>query len=254
MVQKLKSKNINDSYFDGYYKEIWRAVIPDELTVKEVDFMEQYFNLKQGSKILDIMCGYGRHAFALAKKGIFVTAVDNLPDYVNEIKKIAEQEQLPVTALETDVLHYETKDFFDLAICMGNSLNFFDADDTMKLMSTIFSHLKPGGHLLINSWSLTEIVAKHFIDRGWREAAGLKFLIESKFLFHPTRVETEHTIISPGGDTERKTGIDYIFSISEIETMLNKAGFILKEIYSIPGKKKFTLGEPRAYIVAEKTN
>jgi len=26
----------------------------------------------------------------------------------------------------------------------------------------------------------------------------------------------------------------------------------MKEIYSIPGRKKFTLGDPRAYIVAEK--
>ena len=254
MIQQPNSENINNSYFDGYYKDIWRAVIPDELTVKEVDFMQQYFNLKSGDKVLDIMCGYGRHAFALAKKGMLVTAVDNLADYINEIKKTAEQERLFINAEETDIINYEIKDFFDLAICMGNSLNFFDADDTTKLMRTVSGHLKPGGHFLINSWSLTEIVAKHFIERGWRETAGLKFLTESKFLFHPTRVETEHTIISPAGDTETKTGIDYIFSISEIETMLNKAGFILKEVYSIPGKKKFTLGEPRAYIVAEKVN
>jgi hypothetical protein len=26
----------------------------------------------------------------------------------------------------------------------------------------------------------------------------------------------------------------------------------MKEIWSVPGKKKFTLGEPRIYIVAEK--
>ena len=44
--------NINDTYFDGYYKDIWRSIIPAELTVKEVDFMLSYFNLKQGSKVL----------------------------------------------------------------------------------------------------------------------------------------------------------------------------------------------------------
>ena len=49
-----------------------------------------------------------------------------------------------------------------------------------------------------------------------------------------------------------KTGIDFIFSISEMEEMLSKTGFQLKEIYSIPGKKQFEVGEPRAYIVAEK--
>jgi hypothetical protein len=51
---------------------------------------------------------------------------------------------------------------------------------------------------------------------------------------------------------EKKKAVDYIFSVAEMEAMLNKAGFILNEVYSIPGRKKFTLGEPRAYIVAEK--
>jgi len=34
--------------------------------------------------------------------------------------------------------------------------------------------------------------------------------------------------------------------------MLQFAGFALKEVYSIPGRKKFTVGEPRAYLVAQK--
>ena len=62
--------NINDTFFDGHYKEIWKTLIPDELTVKEVDFMVPHFGLQPGSKVLDLMCGYGRHAIALAKKGI----------------------------------------------------------------------------------------------------------------------------------------------------------------------------------------
>jgi len=40
--------------------------------------------------------------------------------------------------------------------------------------------------------------------------------------------------------------------INELATMLNKTGLSLKEVYSIPGKKQFTLGDPRAYIIAEK--
>jgi hypothetical protein len=47
--------------------------------------------------------------------------------------------------------------------------------------------------------------------------------------------------------------VDYIFSINELESMMGRAGLRLKEIYSIPGRKKFTLGEPRAYLVAQKS-
>ena len=244
--------NINDTFFDGYYKEIWRTIIPDELTVKEVDFMLPYFNLQPGSKVLDLMCGYGRHSISLARKGISVVAVDNLGDYTNEISETADKEQLSLKVLNADVINCTMDDVFDLAICMGNSLNFFNSADIAKLFNNISATLKPGGHLLINSWSLAEIVYTNFKEKGWSQINGLKFLTESKLLFYPTRIETESTIISADGATEIKTGIDYIFSINEMEMMLKQAGLLLKEVYSIPGRKKFTLGEPRAYLVAEK--
>lgn len=245
--------NINDSYFDGYYKEIWKIIIPDELTVKEADFMFPYFHLQPGSNVLDLMCGYGRHAIALARKGITVTAVDNLPEYINEIKRAVEKENLPVNAVLSGALDFNTAGKFELAICMGNSLNFFNAADTVKLLKNINSFLKPGGQLLINSWSVAEIAIKNFKDKSWSQIGDMKFLVESKFHFHPSRIEAEHTIIAPGGKSETKKGIDYVFSINEMETMLNQAGFQLKEVFSIPGKKKFTIGDPRAYLVAKKS-
>ena len=102
--------NINDTYFDGYYKEIWRSLIPDELTVKEVDFMWLYFNLQPGNKVLDLMCGYGRHAIALARRGIEVVAVDNLGDYTNEIRETSNKEQLPLKVVKADVTNYKIDD------------------------------------------------------------------------------------------------------------------------------------------------
>jgi SAM-dependent methyltransferase len=244
--------NINDTFFDGFYKEIWRTIIPDELTLKEVDFMVPYFKLEQGSRVLDLMCGYGRHAIALGQRGIEVTAVDNLSDYINEIKTVTEKDNLPLKVFKDNVLDFTTDDRFDLAICMGNSLNFFDARDTLKILSKISSLLKAGGQLLINSWSIAEIAFKNFKENSWSHVGEMKFLTESKLFFGPTRIETESTIISPDGKTEIKKGTDYIFSLNEIEAMLNSAGLELNEVYSIPGRKKFAFGEPRAYLVAEK--
>ena len=245
-------ENINDSYFDGYYKEMWRTIIPEELTVREVDFIVPYFNLQPGNTVLDLMCGYGRHAIALAKKNIGVTAVDNLDSYIKEIKQVAQKEKLTINAVRSGAIEFKTDDTFDLVLCMGNSLNFFNASDTALILANISSSLKTGGNLLINTWSLAEIAIKQFKERNWTYVGDFKFLVESRYLFHPTRIETEHFIIAPDGKSESKSAIDYIFSIAEMESMLSKAGLAMKEIYSIPGKKKFTLGEPRAYIIAGK--
>jgi len=245
-------ENVNDTYFDGYYKDIWRTLIPEELTVKEVDFMIDYFKLMPGNNILDLMCGYGRHAIGLSRKGMEVTAIDNLADYINEIRKTAEIEQLSINAKQADIAIYVPNKMFDLAICMGNSLNFFSPADVQRILNNITLHLKKGGHLLINSWTIAEIAVKNFKDRSWSNFGDKKFLVECKLLFHPTRIESEHFILAPDGKNETKQAVDYIFSINEMETMLNQAGLSLEEIYSIPGKKKFAIGEPRAYIIAEK--
>ncbi len=245
-------ENLNDTYFDGYYKELWREIIPGELTNREVDFMLPYFHLQPGSKVLDLMCGYGRHALALARKGMAVTAVDNLDDYINEVREVAEREQLALKAIKADVMKYRGDDQFDLILCMGNSLNFFNAEQSQELLSHISSLLKTGAHLFINTWSLAEIAIRQFKEKTWSAIGDKKFIVESQFLFHPTRIESEHLILSPDGRSETKKGIDYIFSLAELEVMFSKAGLNLVEVYSIPGKKKFTVGEPRAYIIVQK--
>lgn len=251
-MPSTKSENINNTFFDGFYKDIWKAIIPEKLTIAEVEFMEKAATLKQGDKILDIMCGYGRHAIALARKGYEVTAVDNLSNYMNEIKKIANTDNLVIECIEKDVIYLELEHIYDLSICMGNSLSFFDYDDTIKLMSNISSHLKQGGLFIINTWAIAEIAIKQFQEKSWGYVHGLKMLSDSKYLFDPTRIETENIFIGKDGSSETKKAIDYIFSYAELQEMLNKTGFIINEAYSIPGKKKFTLGDPRLYIVAEK--
>ncbi len=244
--------NINDSYFDGYYKDIWRSMIPAELTTKEIEFILNYFKLQPGNKVFDVMCGYGRHAIALAKKGMAVTAVDNLDGYIAEIKKTATNDNLPITAIKSDLVSYTPKETFDLALCMGNSLCFFNRRDTVRILEMIAAHLDNGGHFLINTWMLAEIAFNNFKEKAWSNEGDMKFIADSRYLLQPSRIETEHLILAPNGKSETKKAVDYIYSIAEMEIMFAETGFRMKEIYSIPGKKKFTLGEPRAYIVAEK--
>jgi SAM-dependent methyltransferase len=244
--------NINDTYFDGQYKDIWKALIPAEFTAKEVDFMMHYFNLQSGSRVLDLMCGYGRHAMGLAERGVEVTAVDNLSEYIEEIRTNAEVRGLPIEVQKQDVTSYEPTGMYDLVICMGNSLNFFDAENVQRIFQNVSTHLKADGHILINSWSIAEITFKHFVPNGWSQVGDVKFLTDSKILFRPTRIETTNYIIGGNGQTEIKEALDYIYSLNELAYMLTTAGLSFNEIFSVPGKRKFLIGDPRVYLIATK--
>ena len=149
-------------------------------------------------------------------------------------------------------MQFQSEDQYDLIICMGNSMSFFNEEDSEKLFSNICSHLKTKGTAIFNSWVIAEIVYKQFQDNSWTNIGDIKCLYKSKYFVSPARVETESTFIAPDGHTETKKAIDYIYSLNETEAMLKKSGLVVKEFWSIPGKKKFTLGEPRVYIVSEK--
>jgi len=251
-MPSARAENINNIFFDGYYKDIWRTLIPEALTRAEVDYLVQEAGLKPGSKVLDLMCGYGRHALSLARLGINVTAVDNLADYINEIKELTGKEDLPVRALQEDVMQFQAEDKYDLIICMGNSMSFFNKEDSEKIFSGIQANLKENGKFIFNSWMISEIIIKQFKENFWTTVGDLKCLYNSKYQFSPARIETESIFIASDGNTETKKAIDYIYSLNETEAMLSSSGLGVKETWSIPGKKKFTLGEPRIYIIAEK--
>jgi cyclopropane fatty-acyl-phospholipid synthase-like methyltransferase len=244
--------NINNTFFEGIYKDVWKRLIPSGLTEAEVDFIMESAGLEAGDKVLDIMCGYGRHAIEMAGRGLQVTAVDNLKDYVLEIKARAEEKNLPVEPVLSGALEVALSQTYEAAICMGNSFAFFNKEEAGFLLKKIASHLKTGGVFIINSWMIAEIAIKHFREKDWHDVGEYKYLLDYKFLFHPNRIESEQTIIDKEGGVEVIRGVDYIFTLDEMEMMFNEAGLRTKHLYSTPRKKPFTLGDGRIYIVAEK--
>jgi SAM-dependent methyltransferase len=245
--------NINSIFFQGNYKHAWKRTIPPGLTEAEVDFIEEMSGTQNCGNVLDLMCGYGRHSLELARRGNSVTAIDNLQDYINEIDVAAQNDHLNIHAIADDVLKANLADtVFDSAICMGNSFAFFDRSDAMALLEKVASHLKAGGVFIINSWMIAEIVIKHFQSKSWHYAGEYKCILDYKYCFHPSRIESEQTVISPGGDVEVLNGIDYIFTLDELEQMFQETGLRTKGLYSTPRKRKFNLGDTSIYIVVQK--
>ncbi len=244
--------NINNIFFEGSYKEVWRKIIPPGLTEAEVDFIMEVAGLKPKDSVLDLMCGYGRHALELGRRDCFVTAIDNLSAYTEEIEAKATEESLPVNAIAADVVNIKLDTTFQAAICMGNSFAFFNKEDALKLLQNVASALNINGKLIINTWMLGEIAIRHFKEKDWFYVDDYIYLIDSKYLFNPTRIESDHIIIRSGMEAEVIKGIDYIFTASEFNEILNTAGFTLNEMFSTPRKRKFQFGDTRAYIVAEK--
>jgi cyclopropane fatty-acyl-phospholipid synthase-like methyltransferase len=244
--------NINDVFFAGMYKDVWKKLIPPGLTEAETEFIREIAGLSEGKKVLDLMCGNGRHTLLLGKKGLAVDAVDNQEDYISELTSAAEKDGLPIKAFLTGALDFSPADSYDAIICMGNSLAFFNREDTLTLLRRISGCLKEGGTLIINSWMIAEIAFKHFRERDWQQVGNYKYLLDYKYHINPSRIESEHTILREDGAVEVIRGVDYIFTLQELAEMFRVNGLRIRSLFSTPKKKKFTLGDNRIYIVVEK--
>ena len=244
--------NINDTFFEGVYKEVWRKLIPAGLSEAECDFIEDVAGLGKDDKVLDLMCGYGRHTLELAKRGYAITAIDNSESYISEITSTATEQDLPVKAFAIGALEADLNDQYKAILCMGNSFAFFNREEAAELLKKLSSYLQPGGILIINSWMIAEIAIRHFREKEWIEVDDYKYLMNYKFHFHPSRIESEHTIISPDRSIEVINGVDYIFTLAELETMFQEAGITTKAFFSTPRKRPFKMGDNRIYIVAGK--
>ncbi len=222
------------------------------LTKAECEFIIEVADLKNGDRLLDLMCGYGRHSLELARNGIHVTAIDNEPSYINEINVAAQKDLLPVQASATDVLNTSLSGMYQAAICMGNSFAFFNKTDAISLLKKISNVLADDGVLILGSWMIAEIALKHFKPKDWMQVDEYKYLLSYEYQPFPARIESEHTVIRNDGATETIDGVDYIFTLDEMQQMLNEAGLKTKHLFSTPRKKKFSLGDPAIYIVAGK--
>jgi cyclopropane fatty-acyl-phospholipid synthase-like methyltransferase len=248
------SSNINDNFFQGGYKEVWRKLIPLGLSEAECSFIEEEAALQGNDKVLDLMCGYGRHALELGRRGHAVTAIDNLQDYVTEIITNAAAENLPVTAFAAGALEAQLTGQYKAILCMGNSFAFFSKEDALSLLKKIAAHLQPDGLFFLNTWMIAEIAIRHFREHEWYKIDDYKYLLEYKYFFNPSRIESEHTIVTPEGTIEVIHGVDYIFTLDELESLFRQAGLRLKNVYSTPKKRTFRMGDNKAYLVIEKVS
>lgn len=246
------AENINNRFFEGMYKDVWRMLMPEGLSRAECDFIVDVAQLQPGARVLDLMCGHGRHALELARRGMEVVAVDNLGDYVQEINKTADKENLPVAASTEDVQAYRPQATFHVVICMGNSFAFFDEEGSGKLLETMAASLGSGGKLVIGSWMIAEVALKHFKEKEWMQVGPYKYLLQYHFATNPARIESEHTVIREDGAMEIIEGVDYIFTIDQLRKMMGEKGLRLDQVYATPRKKPFTLGDAAAYLVASK--
>jgi len=108
--------------------------------------MEFSAHFPKGAKVLDLGCGEGRNAVALAKAGCVVDAYDFSEEALNRAQKLAESSQVSINFKKMDL------DFFLPELLTYDALVAVDFRPPQTLLKNTLRGLKKDGFLFIEAY------------------------------------------------------------------------------------------------------
>jgi SAM-dependent methyltransferase len=192
-------------------------------TEQEVEFLVDALGLEPGMRVLDVGCGPGRHALALARRGIDVEGVDLSPEFVRLARDAASAEALPATFRELDVRELDVEGEHDAVICLcQGGFGLLGGEDDDGVIARIGRAARPGGRIALTAFSLT------FAAR-WLE--------DGDELDPRTGVLHEHaTVRNPEGEERSFELWTTCFTARELVLLARTAGLEVEAVHGVrPG-------------------
>lgn len=121
-------------------------------TRQEVEFLVDALGLQPGMRVLDVGCGPGRHALALAERGIEVHGIDISQTFV-DLANAAGNPLATFARLDARELRFDAE--FDVVICLcQGAFGLMTANgDDVVVLSGMARALRRGGRLALSAFS-----------------------------------------------------------------------------------------------------
>ncbi|HEV2655134.1 MAG TPA: class I SAM-dependent methyltransferase [Ktedonobacteraceae bacterium] len=231
---------------------------------EDLDMYRNFAELS-GGKILELACGSGRVLLPLAQDGYAVTGVDTSAAMLAIARDRLQEGGLSgrVTLVQQDVSALNLGQKFRLAFIALGSFGHIATRKTQRLtLAAVHAHLSPGGTFIVDISNADarymEGLGSHILHQGtWRRDDGtlLTHFVSpanatDSHLLELTHFYDQH---SQGGTVQRTTVTThlYLFERSEIELLLEQAGFVVKDVYGDYDFGPYQLESPRMICIAE---
>ena len=230
---------------------MWERAVTTEWTNQEVDFLLATLCVPPGATLLDIPCGFGRHALELTRRGYYLTGVDISAEFIERLQMQAEAEQLSVQTIHGDALTTDLPSTFDGAYCLGNSFGYVDYDGMQVFVRRVADALKPGARFVINSGLVAESILPNFPRTKHYVLGDLTMDIRNTYEVGASHMITELTYIQ-ADRVEQHSFKHYVYTLAEIKRLLTMCGLQTVDVYNSADQQPYELGDAQMYLVAEK--
>jgi SAM-dependent methyltransferase len=237
-----------DAYFDADFAEIYGALLGDDESAEEAAAAAGILALEPGDAVLDLACGWGRHAIPLARGGCRVVGLDRSAHLLAR----AAAEGAPARWVRGDVRHLPFGSRFRAVLSLFSSLGYFpDEADDLRALREVRRVLLPDGLFLLETMH-RDLVAREFVERDWWEMEdGRTVWVEREFdpvagISHEAlRWRTAHDSVG-----EKRHSIR-VRAASEWDALLRRAGLTPLAWYGSWEMEPFSVSSERLIVVAE---
>jgi SAM-dependent methyltransferase len=230
MTTRRKKEWFDD---DSFWADLYPFMFREERFALAVEQVEQILALTQpqGTSVLDLACGPGRHAVALAQRGFSVTGVDRTRYLLDKARARARAAHVKVKWVLQDMRDFVRQDAFDLVVNMFTAFGYFDEKcEDMTVLANVLACLHPGGVFLIDVMS-KERLARILQPTTSESLPDGTTLVQRHEIFDDwTRIRNEWLLIR-GGRVKTFRFHHTLYSGQELRERMELAGFVGVRLY-----------------------
>lgn len=203
------------SDFAHYYDQIFPC------SQDTIDLFTQTFQSK--GILLDIGCGAGGYALALAKLGYSVDGIDYDSSMIDIANKKIKDQTLSLSFKQGNMLDIDMLDVYDGIYCIGNTLVHLPSEQSVfEALGKFYDALKPGGSLIIQIVNYDRILDQNVENLPTLRADNLEFIRD--YHFNGTKIEFLTTLKTNEGTN--KNTVDLLpVRQNDLFKMMNQIGF-----------------------------
>ena len=214
--------------FDEDYLRTLPFLTP-QATQAEAEFVIDAMGLQPGAQVLDVGCGYGRHAMELAARGFHVIGLDLSTPLLVRGGEEAHRRGLTINFVRGDMRELDFEAQFDGAYCLFSTFGYFDDETNKKTIANIARALRPGGRVLIEILNRDYVIAD-LPTRVWWEGDGCVVLEEVELNYFSSRIQVNRSVVfDDGRQLEQEISVR-AYSLHEVGKLLHGAGFRVLEV------------------------
>ncbi len=212
-----------NSVFDvDDYMFVYQDDLTEERSDSEIATWTKLLELDSPLKILDLACGFGRHANRLAALGHSVTGLDFTAGFLEIARKDAEKLGVQVEYQQTDMRQIHFVEKFDRVLLLFTSFGYFEDDENVQVLENMVRALKPGGMLGFDIPNRDVVVKdlpmSHVIDKD-----GSLIINRLSFDVLTGRYHNRRIVIRAGVRKDKPHSVR-LYNSTEIRDMLKRAG------------------------------